>query len=309
MLQYTVLFHVASSVPEVLIPVFVLITLLGDAVLLFAVLSVLYWLAPESISDARRIAITIVGLAVAALAVTLTIKSVTAVPRPPTVPEAPLWLPEFATTLIRSETAIDGYGFPSGHAIAATVFYGGFALLLRVWTRRRRWLAAGAFIFAVGLSRVVIQVHNPIDVVAGIGLGVVLLVFTAQFVLQPDRSLSPMPLFILAGAIAVAGLVVSTSQGHPREATQAAVSIGTALGGVLVWMRYGTQAVFAPPLRLRELAIVLPLTGGLWITAYSVSLPIVVTIFLSAAAIGCIILAPLFAGWVQKNPVSSNVDA
>lgn len=68
------------------------------------------------------------------------------------------------------------FSFPSGHAFGSAVVYGMLALaVLRVqhgsWWR---WVAAGAlwlFIGLVALSRPILGVHFPSDVVAGVCLG------------------------------------------------------------------------------------------------------------------------------------------
>lgn len=74
-----------------------------------------------------------------------------------------------------------GYSLPSGHAFAATVFYGMMAYL--VWRLVRaasvRWAASAvavAVIGAVGLSRVYLNVHYLTDVVAGWAAGTAWLV-------------------------------------------------------------------------------------------------------------------------------------
>ncbi|MCU4741151.1 phosphatase PAP2 family protein [Natronoglomus mannanivorans] len=63
---------------------------------------------------------------------------------------------------------IDGYAFPSGHALGATVAYG--LLALEIGTRRAG-LAAIAVITIVASSRVALGVHYPIDVAVGVGVG------------------------------------------------------------------------------------------------------------------------------------------
>lgn len=68
-----------------------------------------------------------------------------------------------------------GYAFPSGHAAGAAAVYG--SLVLLAVPLLRRWaqvlvLAAGALLIAaVGASRVLLGVHSPSDVVAGVALG------------------------------------------------------------------------------------------------------------------------------------------
>lgn len=76
--------------------------------------------------------------------------------------------PEFAD--------IDGYSFPSGHAFGSAVIYGMLALaVLRIWHGSRwRWVIAGGcwiFIGMVALSRPMLGVHYPSDVLAGTSLG------------------------------------------------------------------------------------------------------------------------------------------
>ncbi len=68
------------------------------------------------------------------------------------------------------------YSFPSGHAFGSAVVYGMLALfLLRVGHGSRcRWVAAGlawGFVGLVALSRVLLGVHYPCDVLAGLSLG------------------------------------------------------------------------------------------------------------------------------------------
>lgn len=59
------------------------------------------------------------------------------------------------------------YGFPSGHAMGSAAVIG--ALIVLAWPTRWRWPVAalgGAFVAAVGLSRVYLGVHFPSDVLA-----------------------------------------------------------------------------------------------------------------------------------------------
>lgn len=60
------------------------------------------------------------------------------------------------------------YSFPSGHAMGSMTL--ACVLLLLAWRTRWRWwvaLPAGAFVLAVGMSRVYLGVHYPSDILAG----------------------------------------------------------------------------------------------------------------------------------------------
>lgn len=82
--------------------------------------------------------------------------------------------------------------FPSGHALGVTV--GVLALLTVAWPfagRRLRMSLAvvgAALIFAVGLSRVMLNVHHPSDVVAGWALGVLYYLLCVR--LMPPETLT-----------------------------------------------------------------------------------------------------------------------
>lgn len=70
------------------------------------------------------------------------------------------------------------FSFPSGHALVATCFFGGIAVLLshRLEGRLAQvlvWLVAIAVIFLIGVSRIYLGVHYPTDVIGGFAVGVV----------------------------------------------------------------------------------------------------------------------------------------
>lgn len=69
-----------------------------------------------------------------------------------------------------------GYSFPSGHAAGSAALYGVLVLLavpaLAGWRRVAVVLAGTVFVLAVAASRVLLGVHYPSDVVAGMALGV-----------------------------------------------------------------------------------------------------------------------------------------
>lgn len=73
--------------------------------------------------------------------------------------------------------AITDYSFPSGHTVAATVFYGLLATIVlsqtrQTWLRFIATFSAIGVIMIVALSRVYLRVHFLSDVLAGIAIGV-----------------------------------------------------------------------------------------------------------------------------------------
>ncbi len=90
--------------------------------------------------------------------------------------------------------------FPSGHAAAAVAFYGA-VFIVACWHTRSRLVRVGFFIVAVaaplivGFSRAARGMHHPIDVIAGLLLGLAALAVTrhtlAKGVAEIDRTAGP----------------------------------------------------------------------------------------------------------------------
>ena len=71
---------------------------------------------------------------------------------------------------------IESFGFPSGHAMAATLLYGFLAAIGVRKVQAWRWrvlvvLSAGLLVLLIGFSRLYLGVHYLSDVLAGMAAG------------------------------------------------------------------------------------------------------------------------------------------
>lgn len=126
------------------------LTVLGDFLVVFLVLAVLY-----AFYDRESGAVALVVFVGGALLIT-GLKTGLAMPRPP---ESMRAVSEY------------GYGFPSGHAFSATVGFGLLSLVVDRGRRSVRFAVAALGVALVSLSRVAVGVHYAVDVLAGVALG------------------------------------------------------------------------------------------------------------------------------------------
>jgi hypothetical protein len=210
---------VVETLPATLVDLFGLLTRLGDPVTLLLVVVTGYLLADYLGVSSTRMA-TALALALGGFAATLALKHAFALPRPP-------------------GAGTDGYGFPSGHALGATVVYGGLAAL---FDDRRLSAAAAGLVVVVATSRVVIGVHYLADVVVGVavGLGYV----AAGLGVGPGRSPERVTaaetgrtfaLAVAVGLVALAAAVV----------TDTVVAAAATAGGWIGWRVAGDRVVAA----------------------------------------------------------------
>lgn len=265
-----------------------LLTQLGDPWFLVLVAVLFYLLGTErSLVDTPREGAFVLAVTFGAFALTDLLKSLFALPRPPGAGTVgvPPWLPTVLAGAFRNVTTGAGYGFPSGHALGTTAVYGALAYRLNVSTERVRWIAAAAIIGLIGLSRVVLGVHYPIDVIAGILAGLALL-GTAVWA-GADR---PLRTFAIAIALAV-GAVVATVWSPGGTAWSAGQWLGATLGAGGAWF------VVRPSceLDLRGTAIASAIVGGLWGGTYLLSPTFVLTVVAVAVASALTVGAPSLA--------------
>jgi len=249
-----------ALLPELAVEAVRLVTQLGDAWLLFVALAAFYWFGP----DRRRGALA-VALAIGALALVVALKQVFALPRPPE--EA--WVGH-----------AEGYGFPSGHAVGATVAWGALALLSDRWTRGRRLAVAAAVVAVVSLSRVVLGVHYTGDVLIGVAVGGAYL----AGVLAVARG-NPTRAFAVAVAVGVGAILVGAG-------TDAVAAAGGALGGVLAWAGLDTEGRTVPATVALAALVAL---GGLWAVLLLLEPPWPLVLAGNALAVGGILATPAIA--------------
>jgi membrane-associated phospholipid phosphatase len=270
-----------EAYPAAADPLAVAVTHLGGVTVLMVGLSLLYWLTD------RRATALVVAYAFGAYAVVLGLKWFFALPRPP---EA-AWV-----------VATDGYGFPSGHATAAAVVYGGIALEFDRVTENWQRAALAAVAVAVACSRVVLGVHYLSDILAGLVLGTALL---AAFHYGADGD--PTLAFGAAGVLGAAAL--STTWGDPPVVAEVLGIVGACVGGGLATLDMDAIPHFDSRVEAAALVVV-----GL---AFLVALQVVGDAFTGAFAgvddamlVGGIVLMPRLVGraW-QVAPLSGRTGA
>ncbi|WP_410766264.1 phosphatase PAP2 family protein [Haloferax sp. DFSO60] len=299
-----------ANAPDVLVFLFGLLTQLGDQWFYFLVFTSMYWLArPRLTKRPRQVAATFVGLAFASLALVTALKVGFALPRPPTaaIPAAPAW-PTPLADLFVSFTTDDGFGFPSGHALGATVVYGAAAVMLDIWDRRRRVVAAAVIVGLVALSRVVIGVHYGIDVVVGVllGLGLLKVLFTVA-VDEETGLLDPARVFGLSAVLGLVALGTVLAFGGPGHTEHAAAALGGSLGGFVGWTRLSDHESL-PTLSFPVAFGALAVAGGLWGGLDALDAPLPLMVVGTAVVVAFILVAPQLQGALGSSQVASNAD-
>ena len=240
----------------------VAVTQLGSPTTLMVLLAILFW------CGSRRRSALVISYGVAGVGFMLALETLLGLPRPP-------------ESVYLTSIDVEGYGFPSGHAFASVVVYGG---LVSVYDRLRdpvALLGAGTLVAAVSLSRVVLGVHYLGDVIVGAILGV-------AFVTAMNRVSRGMPTvgFSVAAALAVPAVYVTNA------AAYAILALGAAIGGLLTagWIDQ------LPRLRSRLEGLVLVAVGVTVIVALRIVETVVdltpLLVALYAVLVAWIVFAP-----------------
>jgi len=189
-------------------------TFLGLEEFFLLALPAIYWLYNKKLG--RRL----VYLLVLTSWVNETLKNFFQLPRPP--------LP-----LAQAEDVI--FGLPSGHAQNGALLWGYAALKLRGLGRWILWLAVW-IVLSISFSRLDLGVHYPMDVLAGLFVGTLLLAGAVWAEPRLERwygGLSTGQVVILAGLLAVLMLVLQPTGGQLWPVENAASEAGL-LFGVLI---------------------------------------------------------------------------
>jgi membrane-associated phospholipid phosphatase len=210
-----------------------LLTQLGAAWFVVGIGALLVVRSPSSLESPRQVGWVVIALALAAFGTVGVLKPLFAVPRPPgaataTVPSA---VPAALAPVVEWALTGDGFAFPSGHAAVATAAYGGLAILLASGRFASRVGTAALLVATVAGTRLVLGVHRPADVVAGVVVGGAVLGLVLGVAgggrpvgpgeLQPRRALG-----VAAGTLVVAvGVSLGTGYGHGTRTALLALGV------------------------------------------------------------------------------------
>ena len=146
---------------DLLTTFFTTITILAEKLFLVIVLAFLYWCVDKAKS--KRLAWFVLFGAVG----NGIVKNIVQMPRPYDLG---------VVKPLRIETATS-YSFPSGHTQSATSFWAGSMIILKT---RASIILGSVIILLTALSRLYLGVHWPMDVLGGIGFGLICLYFANQ---------------------------------------------------------------------------------------------------------------------------------
>lgn len=266
---------IRSLLPEFAVELSRYVTHLGDPVALVAVVSLFYWFG-----SSRRDGAYVAGAGLGGLSLLVGLKGLFERARPPE-----------DVALV----AADGYGFPSGHALGATVVYLLLAGRMRILDRRLRYAAAAVTVASVASSRVLLGVHYPGDVLVGVAVGVVYVAAVQRTVEMPEA------VFGIAFAVGAAAYAAGSRY-------YVGLSTGAPSAGLLVWWRLGDQLLSVEVSREAMAAsavLALPLVVGLHLTFDGLLNSHLASAFGYAAVTAVVLLTPLAAEKAEQTVSAS----
>jgi membrane-associated phospholipid phosphatase len=170
-LQADIIKFIQSFNTPILDAFFIAVTNLGSSVFYYLMIPVFYW------SVNKKAGITLTASLLCSMYINVVIKEIVALARP-------IGSPGIRSLFVASA---GGFSFPSGHAQGASTFWG----VVMNWYRSRRVYRLGAtVIILVGLSRLYLGVHWPLDVLTGMILGLTI----SMVFMWGSKSASSIPL-------------------------------------------------------------------------------------------------------------------
>lgn len=200
-----------------------LVTLLGEETVFMVAGLVILW------CFSKKWGFRFLMIGVAGTALNQLLKAIFLIPRP--------WVLDPGFTIVEAaREGASGYSFPSGHTQSAATVFG----VLAVWAKRR-WVTAlcVAMVLLVGLSRMYLGVHTPLDVGVSLATGVITVL---GMVWLFDRAEArPHGVLLLGAGIAAfaAALLAYVLLAPVREANVASFD---ADGQKAAWTLFGTCA-------------------------------------------------------------------
>lgn len=173
---------------------FILVTMLGEEYFYIAILSMIYWNINKKTA---RFLVLILALSAT---VNGAIKEIVGQSRP---------IGEAGIRSIYTDTA-EGASFPSGHTQNATAFFGSAGLVAK---NPFLWIGFSILIVLVAISRLYLGVHWPLDVIAGIGFGIVCIIVGKLIYEKSERDGEYLPYFVIL-ALAVVSIFILNSSAY-----------------------------------------------------------------------------------------------
>ncbi|MCD4712223.1 MAG: phosphatase PAP2 family protein [Clostridiales bacterium] len=173
---------------------FILVTMLGEEYFYIAILSMIYWNINK---QTARFLVLILALSAT---VNGAIKEVVGHSRP---------IGEVGIRSKYTDTA-EGASFPSGHTQNATAFFGAAGLAAK---NPLLWIGFSILIVLVAISRLYLGVHWPLDVIAGIGFGILSIVVGKFIYEKSEKKGEYLPYFVIL-VLAVVSVFFLTSSAY-----------------------------------------------------------------------------------------------
>lgn len=261
---------------------FIAITTIGTQPLYFILGSLIFWCSN------RKIGIMVLYVISFSALITIFAKNLFSMPRPPDY---------------LHKVDADGFGFPSGHALIASGFWGYMMCIIR--NKIFTFLGVSA-ILLISLSRVYLGVHYVGDVLGGIFIGILLAV--TLFKLEPWiagkwRSLKMRSryffILLVPSLLTFAGLVLSYSSLEYYEAGFTMFGIGA--GFILEHEKIRMEDAKSKNLKIQRAVLGTITLAIIWVIMSII--PALVLLRYAVLGFASTFAAPLIFSWVEKCSV------